>query len=66
MNTNDRDELITLYAANLRRFRDAHDVLTAHGNSTTVPTRAELHAEEQARDRMLELRRFLWPNWAHH
>jgi hypothetical protein len=66
VNTNDRDELIALYTANLRRFRAAQGVLTTHGEGTSVPTRAELLTEEQARDRMLELRRVLWPGWTHH
>jgi hypothetical protein len=65
MTTNDRDELIALYTATLARFRAARGVLTAHGNGATVPTLAELRAEADARERMLELRRVLWPGWIH-
>jgi hypothetical protein len=65
MTTTDRDELVALYAATLARFRTAQGVLTAHGNSTTVPSRAELRSEADARERMLELRRVLWPGWVH-
>jgi hypothetical protein len=64
--TSDRDELVRLYVASLARFRAAQEVLKVHGNGTTVPTRAELQAEEVARERMLELRRVLWPDWSHH
>ena len=65
MTTNDRDELIALYAVALERFRAARTVLTVHGEGTSVPTRAELKAEADARERMLELRRVLWPGWIH-
>jgi hypothetical protein len=65
MTTTDRDELVALYTATLARFRTAQGVLTAHGESTTVPTRAELRTEAEARERMLELRRVLWPGWVH-
>jgi hypothetical protein len=65
MTTNDREELIALYAVALERFRTARKVLTVHGNGTSVPTRAELSAEAEARERMLELRRALWPGWIH-
>jgi hypothetical protein len=63
--TTDRDELIALYTVTVARFRAAKGVLTAHGNGTTVPTRAELRAEADARERMLDLRRVLWPSWIH-
>ena len=65
MTTNDREELIALYAVALERFRAASEVLTVHGNGTSVPTRAELRAAADARERMLELRRVLWPGWIH-
>ena len=65
MTTSDRAELIALYTASLKRFRVANAVLTAHGNGTTMPTRAELRAEAEARGRMLELRRAIWPGWVH-
>jgi hypothetical protein len=65
MTTNDRDELIALYAVALERFRAARKVLVDHGNGTSVPTRAELRAEADARERMLELRCALWPGWIH-
>ena len=65
MTTNDRDELIALYSVALQRFRAAKGVLTVHGNGTSVPTRAELQAEADARERMLQLRRVLWPGWIH-
>ena len=65
MTTTDRDELIALYAVAVERFRAAKSVLTVHGNGTSVPTRAELQAEADARERMLELRRVLWPGWIH-
>ena len=65
MTTNDREELIALYAVALERFRAASEVLTVHGNGTSTPTRAELRAAEDARERMLELRRVLWPGWIH-
>ena len=65
MTTSDRAELIALYTASLKRFRVASAVLAAHGNGTTVPTRAELRAEAEARARMLELRRAIWPTWVH-
>ena len=65
MTTNDRDEIIALYAVAVERFRAAKGVLTVHGNGTSVPTRAELQAEADARERMLELRRVLWPGWIH-
>ena len=64
MTTTDRDELVVLYAATLARFRAAQGILMAHG-STTVPTRAELRSEADARERMLELRRMLWPGLVH-
>jgi hypothetical protein len=63
--TNDRQELIALYSAALERFRAANGVLAAHGRGNSAPTRAELRAEEEARNRMLELRRALWPGWTH-
>lgn len=65
MTTNDREELIVLYTAALERFRAANGVLVAHGKGNSAPTRAELRAEEDARNRMLELRRTLWPGWTH-
>jgi hypothetical protein len=65
MTTTDRDELIGLYAVALERFRTARRVLADHGNGTSTPTRAELQAEANARARMLELRRALWPGWIH-
>ena len=65
MTTTDRDELIALYAVALERFRTARRVLTDHGNGISAPTRAQLQAEENARERMLELRRALWPGWIH-
>ena len=65
MTTNDRDELIALYVVALQRFRAARRVLADHGNGTSVPTRVELSAEANARERMLELRRVLWPGWIH-
>jgi hypothetical protein len=63
--TTDRDELIALYTATLARFRAAQSVLAVHGNGNSVPTRAELQAVVDARTRMLELRRVLWPGWMH-
>jgi molybdopterin-biosynthesis enzyme MoeA-like protein len=63
--TTNRDNLITLYSANLKQFRAANAVLTTHGLGTSVPTRADLTTEAVARDRMLELRRLLWPGWKH-
>jgi len=63
--TNDREELIALYSAALERFRAANKVLVAHGNGNSVPSRMELRAEADARNRMLELRRALWPGWTH-
>ena len=65
MTTNDREELIALYVEALERFRTARRVLQVHGDGTSVPTRAELSAEAAARERMLELRRALWPGWLH-
>ena len=65
MTTNDREELIALYSAALERFRAANKVLVAHGNGNSVPSRMELRAEADARNRMLELRRALWPGWTH-
>ena len=65
MTTNDRDELIALYTAALERFRAANKVLVAHGNGSSAPSRTELRAEADARNRMLELRRALWPGWTH-
>ena len=65
MTTNDREELIALYAAALERFRAANQVLVAHGTGSSAPTRLELRAEADARSRMLELRRALWPGWTH-
>ena len=65
MTTTDRDELIALYAVALERFRTASRVLADHGNGTSTPTRAELQAEANARARLLELRRALWPGWIH-
>ena len=63
--TNDRDELVALYTTALAQFRAARGVLTTHGNGTTAPTRAELRAEAEARERMLQLRRVLWPGLVH-
>ena len=65
MTTNDREELIALYVVAVEQFRTARSVLTTHGNGTSVPTRAELKAEADARERMLELRRALWPGLIH-
>ena len=64
MTTSDRAELIALYTASLQRFRVASAALTEHGNGTTA-TRAELRAEAEARGRMLELRRAIWPALIH-
>lgn len=65
MTATDREELIALYVVALERFRTATTVLTVHGNGTSVPTRAELKAAAEARERMLELRRVLWPGLIH-
>jgi len=65
MTATDREELVALYAAAVERYRSATGVLTAHGKGTSVPTRAELKAVADARERMLELRRVLWPGWIH-
>lgn len=65
MTTSDRDETVALYKSALERFRAANRAIDARVNANSTTTAGERKAAADAHQRMLELRRILWPDWTH-